>query len=363
MLDELSSESREKLKEQIRRVQEEARRLRAQARRLRHAQKAETKKRKRLVHQITQSSKEWGQDVLKRGGDLASSGSSLAGTQLRSGQQFMQEHGNNLVQDLGQRSGMAVKNLNDWRDDATRTLRKRSQTLTHDASEWGEETAHEMRKQGRNISRALSDWGDETLYKLQKQGQHLAKNLSERKEDTAHTLRKQGRSLARNITDTKNDAAHKLRKLSKQRISRDNHVWEKRRERRGKVWPIIGFISGVLLVGGVTFLLIRRLLTRSEEAERQQIELATPEALNGIVNRSSEEGRYTNQGGTAVATKPAKKRTGTAEDLGETKTRNKFVGVLSTRRYFPIEQRPDVDDVVFFLTEEDARAEGFTSAF
>jgi len=44
MLDELSSESREKLKEQIRRVQEEARRLRAQARRLRHAQKAETKK-------------------------------------------------------------------------------------------------------------------------------------------------------------------------------------------------------------------------------------------------------------------------------------------------------------------------------
>jgi len=348
-LDELSSESREKLKEQMRRVQEEARRLRTQARKLRHVQKKETKKQRHLLEQLTQSSKEWSQDVLKRGGDMASSGMSMAGSQLRTGQKLARERGEGLAQDLSQRSSQVIKNFGDWRDDTAHNMRKRGQSLTHDFADWRDDTAHDMRKQGRTLSRNMADWSDDALYKLRKQGRYIARNVAHSKDDAAHKLRKQGRYVTR-----------KLRKQSQQLVDRGSALLDRGNKRGNRVWPIIGFISGVLLAGGITYWLVRRVFSRSEEIKERQFELAPHETMNGIINRSAGEVHYTGQGGAAVATKPSTMK---AEMAGEPETSNRFVGVLSTRRYFPIEQRPDVDDVVFFLTEDDARAEGFTSAF
>src|SRR5579883_1468388 len=108
-LDSVSQESREKLNEQIKRVQEEARKLRAQARRLRRAQQAEKKQRKRLLEQIAQSSRAWGQGMRGRGGELTSA----AGSQLKAGQQMLFERG-----------GQATQNLADWGDETTHRLRR-----------------------------------------------------------------------------------------------------------------------------------------------------------------------------------------------------------------------------------------------
>jgi gas vesicle protein len=351
-LDELSNESREKLKKQIRRVQEEAHQLRIQARRLRHEQKKETKKQQHLLEHLTQSGKVWSQGMLKRGGDVASSGASMAGAQLRAGQQLARERGSGLVQDLGQRSTQVVNNLGNWRDDATHNLRKRGQSLAHDVAEWREDTAHEMRKQSRNLGRVLSDWGEDMMYKLRKQGRYIARNVAHTRSDATHKLRKQGRYVTR-----------KLRKQSQQLVDRGSSLLEAGGKRGRKVWPILGFVSGVLLAGGITYWLVRRMLSRSEEIEERQYQLAPRERMNSMTNRPAEEIHYAGQGGAAVATKTSTKKTETVEPLENTDLRNRFVGVLSTRRYFPIEQRPDVDDVVFFLTEDDARAEGFTSAF
>lgn len=351
-LDDLSNESREKLKAQIQRVQEEAHQLRIQARRLRHAQKKETKKQRRMLEQLTQSSKEWSQDMLKRGGDVASSGASAAGARLRAGQQFARERGNSLAQDLGQRSDQVVDNFNNWRGDMAHDLRKRGQMLAHDVAEWREDTAHEMRKQGRSLSRRLSDWGEDTLYKLRKQGRYIMRNVNHTKNDAAHKLRKQGRYVTRN-----------LRKQKQQIANRGTSLMKQGSKRGGNAWPLVGFISGALLAGAITYWLIRRVFSHSPKSEEGLAQMSPREAMNGVVNRPAGEAYRGSQGGTALATKPTTKKMETAEELEDTEQLNKFVGVLSTRRYFPIEQRPDVEDVVFFLTEDDARAEGFTSAF
>ncbi len=352
-LDALSQESREKLNEQIERVQEEARRLRAQARRLRRAQQAEKKQRKKLLDQVARSGKAWSQGMLERGGELTSA----AGTQLKTGRQMLLERGSKTGQ-----------NLADWGDETTHRLRKQGKHLTQNAADWGDETAHRLRKQGQHLVENVTDWGEETAHRLRKQGQHLVENLDERREEVARKLRKQSRSMSRKLAKQREEMARQLRKQSralsrnvgdrKEEVARqlskqrDRLLESGRNKRVGKIWSIFGFIAGLLLAGGVTYWLVRRGFGR-RAPEEEQIELPQRETLNGSTISPGGEIRYARQGGTAVATRPG---------ATETEPATRFVGVLSTRRYYPIEQQPEANDLVFFASEADALAEGFTSA-
>lgn len=374
-LDTLSQESRQKLNDQIERVQEEARQLRMQARRLRRAQHSENRQRKKLLEQIAQSGKGWGQGVLQRGSELAASGASLANAQLRSGQQKMREQGGNLVQGMSQRGSQVAQNMTDWGNERGERLRKQGQQLTQNATDWGDEAAYKLRKQGQNMLQNMSDWGDEAAHKLRKQGRSLSRNLADRKEETARQLRKQGRSLSRNLTDRKEGTARQLRKqgriLSRNLTGRKEEALRQLRQQRdtlaqrggqmlepvrkqSKLWSALGFLSGLLLAGGVTYWLVKRnFFNGKAREEEQQIELPMRETLNGSSTRPAGEIRYANQGGTVVATRPVT----SAEPI------NKFVGVLSTRQYYPINLKPEnAQDLVFFETEDDARAEGFSAA-
>lgn len=358
-LDAISQESREKLNEQIERVQEEARKLRAQARRLRRAQQAEKKQRKRLLEQVARSSKAWGQGMLERGGELTSA----AGSQLKVGQQKLAERGSQTTQ-----------NLASWGDETTHRLRKQGKHLTQNAADWRDETTHRLRKQGQHLVENVADWGEETAHRLRKQGEHLVDNLDERREEVARKLhkqsrsmsrklakqreemarklRKQSRALGRNMADRKEDVTRQLRRQSKALSKQRDRLLEPGRRRGGKVWSIFGFIAGLLLAGGVTYWLVRRGLGRNAP-EEEQIELPQRDTLNGTSTPSGGEFRYARQGGTAVATRPG---------ATSTESATKFVGVLSTRRYYPIEQQPEATDLVFFASEADALAEGFTAA-
>lgn len=393
-LDDLSHESRKQLNEQIERVQKEARKLRAQARRLRRAQHAETRQRKKLVAQIAESSKNWGQDVLQRGSNLATSGIAQAGSQLRSGQQKALEYSGGLVQGLNQFGGQTAQNLSDWGSSTNNRLLEQSRQLGRNASDWSDETAYRLRKQGRQLGWNASDWGDETAYRLRKRGRgffqkvadlgdevayqarrrgrNLGHDLGERREDLSHQLYLRRRDLGRNFAESRDDAAHQLR-LSGRKLGRnlsgrrDDTVRQIRKQRdylserggqllepvRGSsFWSVLGFVSGLLLAGGITYWLIKRFLSKNETPDEGSIELEVREPFNGVSHRPGGEIRAMSQGGAAVVTR-------TATAAGPT---TRFVGVQSSQRYYPLGLHPDTRDLVYFESEEDARAEGFSAA-
>jgi hypothetical protein len=324
-LDAISHESREKLNERIERIQQEARKLRTQARRLRRAQRAEKKQRRRLLEQIARSSKTWGQGVLNRGEEF--------GSQLRTGQQALLERG-----------GQARHNLVNRGDETAHRLRRQGQHLVENAAEWKDETAHRLRKQGQHLAQNLGEGREEAVRTLRKQGRSVGRTLAQQREEVARQLRRRGRALSRNVGERREDATRQLR----QQRARLRSV----RSRRGaRAWPIFGFIAGLVLAGGMTYWLVRRRLGR-QPAEEKQIELPQRETLNGSSTRPGDV-PYTRGGGTAVVTRP-----GTTSVEPATR----FVGVLSTRRYYPIEQQPEASDLVFFVSEADAMAEGFTAA-
>lgn len=371
-LNTLSRENRRKLNKQIERVQAEAGRLRTQARQLRRAQHAEEKKRKKLLQQLASASKEWSQSVLRRGGELTAT----AGSQLMSGKQMASTRGKEMLQG---RSGL----LADWqnvtaqqldkytkdgarslrkqaergrqlRDETTRQLRQQGQQLTRQATDWKDETTYKLRRQGLGLRQSLMVLGDEITCKLLHQGQYLMQNLAERSEEAAQKLHKQEHEASRNLAARKAAAALHVRK---QEIQMKRELARRRREtarRAGgpsrfpgsKIWPALGFISGLLVAGGITYWLVKRNFSGRELEEEENIELSSYETFNGAGETAgSETRRYARRGGAAVASEPG----------------TRFIGVLSSRKYYPAEEAPDVQDVVFFETENDARAEGFTA--
>jgi hypothetical protein len=394
-LDELSLEGRKQLKKQSARVQKEAGKLRAQARRLRKAQNAEISERKKLLGQVADASRDWGQNVVQRGNDLATAGMSLAGDQWRAGQQKAREYGSNLMQGVNQLGNQTTQNFSDWSGDTSSRLRKQGQQLSQNAADWSDETtyrlrkqgkrlaqntadwsdetAHRLRRQSRSLFQAMADWGDEMLYRLRRQGRNLNRNLFDRKEDAARQLARQKRALGRNFADSREDAMRQMRRQGRvlgRNFSerRDDTMRQVRKQRdylserggqllepvrRSKVWSVLGFVSGLALAGGVTYWLVKRAVERSLVQEEAGIELDnTREALNGATYRPDTEVRAVSQGDTLVATRVATSASPTT----------RFVGVVSSKRYYPLGLHPDAQDLVYFDREEDARAEGFSSA-
>lgn len=399
-VDELSPKARHELKEQITRVQKEAKHMR----RSRGAGQAQAIERQRLLEQVAHAGKEWGQGMLQRSGKLTSTAAPQTGTQWRASL----ERGRGLVQDWGQRGNLAAadwkddtaynlrkqgqylsQNISDWGEDRTHDLRRQGQHLAQHAADWKDDRVRDLRKQGRQTQRKMADWGDDFVYGFLRQGQHLfgylaerraqtmrnlrkqgrklgrdlaeytdetmwqlgkrgkymGRDLVERKDEAAWQLHKQGRQLGRNLANQKDLAAHKLRK-------RGRSLTQNLNMRNDRLWQILGFLAGLLLAGGVTYWWMKRAFRHVENDEERQIELQQHEPLNDVRGYRSGTIRYGRQSGTAVATKPGT----SAEAI------HRFVGVLSTRQYYPIELQPDANDLVFFTSEDEARAEGFTEA-
>lgn len=347
-LDAISQESRERLNERIEHIQREARKLRAQARRLRRAQRAEKKQRKRLLEQIARTGKTWGQKMLHLGEEPASP--------LRAGQQAL----------LG-RSSRVTQNLAEWKDETAHRLRQQGKHLTQDAAEWGDETVHRLRQQGQHLVDNATDWGDVTAHRLRRQGQHLAQNLEEGREEAVRALRRQGRSAGRNLALQREEVTRQFRRqgralgrkvtegredVTRQLRKQRNRLHTAGSKRGGTLWSAFGFVAGLLLAGGMTYWLVKRSLGRRRVNAEEQVVLPQRETLNGSRTRSG-DGHYTRQGSTAVATRPG---------ATSVEPATRFVGVLSTRRYYPLERQPEASDLVFFVNEADAVAEGFTAA-
>lgn len=391
----LSPECRSELKGQVKRVQMEAKRLKEQMRHLRKAEhaerermhqvgkveqterarthqlqkeeRAESKARKQALKQMEKASgKGWGKraknaefipmDVIERD----------ERRQARNGRAVRDD----AAQRLRKQGKQLAQQTSDWRDDTTQRLRKQGKQLAQQTTDWRDGTTPGLYKQSREVTQHMAEWRDDLIYTLLRQGQHFLQNLIDHRDETTRTLRKQGRQLGRNLADRTDDVAWQLykqrrrlgRNLIEQRDDAARHLRKRGRElnrnlgEHNTLWSILGFATGLLVAGGATYWLMKRMFHHAEGEEVEQIELQRRGTLNGIgMGTTGGEIRYSSQGGTAVATR----RTTRADPT------SRFVGVLSTLRYYPIEHQPEASerDLVFFRSEEDARAEGFMEAY
>ncbi len=175
------------------------------------------------------------------------------------------------------------------------------------------------------------DWGQDML----KRGEHLTGEMVERGEEVTHDLAKRGRKLAK----------------------RSEELLVPAYEQNRALWTVVGFGVGLVVAGAITYRLVRGRAIRQAEEEDQAIELPQTGSWNGKVAHPAGEILRFDQNGAAVATLES-----VAVANAERPENAAFVGVISTHSYYPVDTELELTDLVYFLSEEEARARGFKAA-
>lgn len=185
---------------------------------------------------------------------------------------------------------------------------------------------------------------------LQKQGEHLTEGLVER-----------GGKVTQNVLDfggkTSQDLAESSGEFTQELAKRGQRLLEPVRRRDRTFWSIVGFGIGLVAAATITYQLIRRRMAEQEIEQDEHIELPQNNSWNGSGGRPAGDINYLDQGGNSVATL----------EIVDVKTVDQpadaaFVGVGSTKRYYPVETKLEPEDLVYFASEEEAKAQGFTAA-
>lgn len=302
-LEELTLVGRQRAAEQARQLQIQMQQLQVQARQLREALRDEARQRKR-VRKLTKQ--------LRNANDDLREGLAKRGEYLTEGFEGLVEQGSKSSQGFRERSGKVAQDLAERSSKATRNLTRRGGKLTHDLSERSSEVAQDLAERGLKLT---------------------------------HGLVGQGR-----------DVAHDL-------IERGEHLFQSKR-RRSTFWTIFGFAIGLVGAGVVTYVLVRRRVAEQEIEAEQQFELPQNAQRDRVgKDRPAGEILYFDQNGAAVATLQVVDVEERAYPVGAA-----FVGVASTKRYYPVDTPIDrlplaedgTKDLVYFPSEEEAKAQGFS---
>lgn len=154
--------------------------------------------------------------------------------------------------------------------------------------------------------------------------------------------------------------ARRLRKTLRKNARQGEHLLQPARKPGRNFWMIIGFSVGLVVAGITTYLFVRRQVVQQQAMEEDQsIELPQSGSLHGTTDTGRPAGEIllVDDIGTAVATLPVVdvEQMQRPEDAV-------FVGVASTRFYYPVDTPLEERDLVYFVSEEDARNQGFTAA-
>lgn len=183
-------------------------------------------------------------------------------------------------------------------------------------------------KQRRKLLAQMRDSGVEWSQDMLKRGERLTEELVERGEEVTQDLVKRGR------------------KLVKQSAKEQNRV----------AFMIAGFGVGLVIAGAITYRLVRNRAFRQALEEEEAIELPQSNEWT-IATHPAGEIVHVDQSGTTVT----KLETVTVENNGRLENAA-FVGVISTQSYYPVDTELEPTDLVYFLTEDEAKARGFRAA-
>ena len=189
-------------------------------------------------------------------------------------------------------------------------------------------TGKYLQNQGENLRGRLVERGAQDTQNEVESGEKTTDDLAERNGGFTQGLAKQGQKLLGPI-----------------------------RRRNRTFWSIVGFSVGLVAAGTITYQLVRRRVAQQEIEQDEQIELPISNSWNGSGGRPMGEISYIDQEGASVSTLEIVdlETNGQPADAA-------FVGVKSTKLYYSIDTELEPKDLVYFSTEEEARAQGFTAA-
>lgn len=228
----------------------------------------------------------------------------------------------------------------------------------------GRQWSQDMLRRGEDLAAAGTAFAEEQL----KAGQKLVHPYVERSSDIAQDLLERGEKASQQLVQQSEKVAQELAKrgskVTHDLAERGEHLLEPMRKRDRNFWSIVGFCVGLLAAGGITYWLIRRRVGQVEIEEESPIELPH-DTFDGRGSQSRPAGEihHIDQNGavdtvgTAVAARPA-----IGVVSAERPASAAFVGVVSTKRYYPVDQDAELGskDLIYFTTEEEAKARGYS---
>lgn len=200
-----------------------------------------------------------------------------------------------------------------------------------------------------------------------------SQEMLKRTEMLSEAVRERSRQLAHDLAERSSDFSQEVAKRGQQ-------VTQELSEQKKGFWIALGFGVGLVVTGLVTFKLVRQRLQQPLEDE-EVIELSSPSTKNGASNIPvHNEPVFLSQKATndLVTSQPVQKSVEVpladiqldpfAYNIPDNAI---FVGVVESKRYYPV---ANVDhehltrahgravDVMYFSSEDEARAQGFKAA-
>jgi gas vesicle protein len=247
------------------------------------------------------------------------------------------EQTNNLSQEFLKRSSEATRTLAERRSKATQAIAERSGRATQAIAERSSEVSRELAERSSKATQAIAEGTSKASQELVKRGGELTQEV-------------------------------KLR---------SSRVTQQLPERDGTFWTIFGFSIGLTAASIAAYLLIRRRL--QQQAEENEQFLLSNNGHRSVSPQPTRSGeiRSTSQTASPVqaqaASAPAESVVAIAEPEAtkvERPANATLIGVVSTKLYYPVETPLDQLagsqegplDVVYFTSEEEAKAQGFVAA-
>jgi hypothetical protein len=201
-----------------------------------------------------------------------------------------------------------------------------------------------------------------------------AQDLRKRGEEIAEELIERGSRLSQNVIERGSELSHDLAGRSEQAsraLSQRSRQMRQQLAERSNPWVLIaGFSVGLLAAAVAAYLFMRRRWPQDDIDEESHIELPT----DGRAGDNVIEARFNQKVPSATAEVMMHPTEDAVSDQAATEQQVPFdailVGVVDTRRYYPIETPPDQlnafsdkpADIVYFASEEEAKSQGFIPA-
>lgn len=239
-------------------------------------------------------------------------------------------------------------------------MRQRLNELTLESQQWVAEQVKQLNEQARQLqvqsrqlrkaTRRMAKQRRELAVQLRESGTELGKDLLKRSERVTEELVERGGKITQDLLERSGEFTHDL-------AERGEHLLEPVRKRDRNFWALVGFGVGMVVAGVVTYRLVRQRVAQLETGQDEHIELPQSDSWDGTQSRPVGEILHIDQGGISVATLEI-----VDVETNERPADAAFVGVISTKLYYPVDADLEPEDVVYFLSEEDARTQGFTPA-
>ncbi len=205
------------------------------------------------------------------------------------------------------------------------------------------EQRRQLQKLVRQVQKAGVDWSGEA----RKRGEALTGRISA-----------QRGKLTQEVIGRSSELTHNLRDRGQQLVPGG-------RQRDRTFWTVFGFSVGLVAATTATILLLRRRIAQQEAEEDEQFELPQHQIWSASASSNSRpagEILHVDANGAVPANVEAVSVT-VPEDAA-------YIGFISTKYYYPLELFRDryptlndemtMDDLIFFLTEEEALEQGFS---